>query len=126
MGNPERLSLFKQVPINWKVKNGFRSLYEKVYSIRRSNPELVEGTFKALAAKAGNDVLAYERKSAGKTAICVFNFSKMPVSDVHIDVGEIENTKLDDAVSGRSYRVSNGKLILSLKGFGFLILVSHN
>lgn len=123
VGNPKRLSLFRQVTINWNAKNGYRSLYEKIYSIRSSNPELVTGTYKALHSSGGDDVLVYERSLGDKSAVCVFNFSKRPKRNISIAVGENGNPKMVDEVTGKSFKVSRGKLELSLKSYGFMILV---
>ena len=122
-GNPKRLSLFKQVLINWHAKNGFRSLYEKIYAIRRSNGELVKGTYVALHSKG--DVLAYERKLRGKTAVCVFNFSRAPQRDVRLGVPGIGDVKLVDEVTGKPFSASDDSLTLSLKGYGFMILTGR-
>ncbi len=122
VGNRERLSLFEQVLINWSAKNGYRSLYEKVYSIRRANPELAQGTYKAVAAGSGESILAFERVLNGRRAICVFNFSKVPVEAVKVTVSGSGSQSFVDDVTERRYTNHNGSIELSIRKFGFLIL----
>lgn len=124
VGNPKRLSLFKQVTINWSVKNGYRRLYEEIYSIRRSHPVLVSGSYKPLSTTAGKEVLAYERKLNGKIAVCLFNFSKAPSVKFHVRVEGLGNATLHDALSNKVHKAGGGKLELSMKGNGYLILLS--
>ncbi len=123
VGNPQRLSLFKQVLIDWNVKNGFRALYGKIYSIRRSNPEFVTGTFTPLVTDGGGNVVAYERKSGTHTAVCVFNLSNSPKNEVAVDVPGTGNSRAVDAVTGCVYRVHNGKIELNMRAYNFKILV---
>ena len=123
VGNSKRLSLFEQVPIDWKVKNGFRDLYEKVYSIRKSNPEFEQGIYKELSTSDGRDVLAFERKLGRRTAICVFNFSKLREENVRIGVSGLGDINLVDEITGISLPVKSGKIEVSLKKHGFMILV---
>ncbi len=125
IGNPKRLSLFEQVPIDWKVKNGFRRLYENVYRIRRSNSELISGSYRPLYVKGDDDVLIYERILDGKKALCVFNFSKQPVADVQIDSTGFGNENVINRMSGASHPVHSGVLKVSLKSWGFMILTTR-
>lgn len=122
VGNAERLSLFKQVPIDWSARNSYRRLYEKVYSIRRADPELVRGGYRPVGASGGRSILAYERTLNGRKAICIFNFSGTPARHVEVKVGGIVNRSFVDAVTGGRYTSRDGILELSLKSFGFLIL----
>ncbi len=124
VGNPERLSLFKQVTIDWNVKNGFRNLYEKIYSIRASHPELVRGSFKPLSTTGGKEVLSYERELNGKIAVCLFNFSKTSSGQFRVVLPGRVISKMQDAVSGKTYHVHDGGVEVSMKGNGFLILLS--
>lgn len=123
VGNPKRLSLFKQVLIDWKVRNGFRRLYEKIYLIRRSNPELELGTYGSLSSSGGDNVVAYERRLSNKRAVCVFNFSSAPATDIKVKVDGVKDAELVDEVSGTKYKVNDGTLELPLKSYGFRILV---
>ncbi len=123
VGNARRLSLFKQVTIDWNVKNGYRKLYEEIYSVRRSNPELVSGSYTPLSTTAGRGVLAYERKLNGKAAVCVFNFSRTPSGKFHVQLEGPASTSVRDALNGRTYEVHDGRLELSMEGSGFLILL---
>ncbi len=122
VGNPKRLSLFKQVLIDWKVENGFRALYERIYSIRKSVPELRGGTFIPLSAEGGN-VLAYERQLNHERAVCVFNFSKTPLPKVVVKVDGVANGVLAEKVTGRRYKITDGTFEMPLKSYGFGILV---
>ncbi len=122
VGNPKRLSLFEQVLIDWKVKNGFRALYEKIYSIRRSVPALEAGSFRPLRAE-GVDVVAYERQLDHEKVVCVFNISKTPVPKVVVKVDGAINGVLSDKVTGRRYKVTDGTFDIPLKSYGFGILV---
>lgn len=123
VGNAKRLSLFKQVTIDWNVKNGFRKLYQNIYSVRRTNPELVSGSYKPLSVTEDKEVLAYERRLNDKVAVCIFNFSKAPSGKFRVLVDGIGNANLRDALSGRTYKVREGHMELSMKGNGFLILL---
>ncbi len=123
VGNPKRLSLFKQVLINWKAENGFRGLYEKIYSIRRLNPELVFGSYEALRARGGKNLLAYERVFNRKTAVCVFNFSASPVREARLELRGVESGELVDEATGTKYEVHGGSVVVPLKEYGFRILV---
>ena len=125
VGNPKRLSLFKQVLINWNVKNGFRALYDKIYSIRRSNPEFVTGTYEPLVSNGGGNVVAYERKSGARMAVCVFNFSRSRKNKVAIDVPGIGDSKLVDEVTGRAYKAHDGKLEFHMRAYDFKILLAR-
>lgn len=123
VGNPKRLSLFEQVLINWKAKNGFRNLYEMIYSIRRSDPELMSGIFKPLSSD-GN-ILAYERKSHDGTAVCVFNFFGNPDKNIMIRIPGMGDARFVDRVSGMSFKAHEGVVSMALKSWGFAILVSR-
>ncbi len=125
VGNPKRLSLFEQVSIDWNVKNGFRKLYEKVYSIRRNNPELVRGNYTPFYAERNRNVLAYERQLDGKKAICVFNFSKQPVKNVKVLLSGFNHARMMNELNGRPLVIRNNTLTLSMKSYGYVILIQH-
>jgi len=122
VGNPEQLSLFEQVPINWNRDGAFRSFYEKIFSIRNSHDELKVGEYRVLPTSDGRDVFAFERKVGKKIALCIFNFASANNSLVTISVEQDNNLNLVDFMTGRKFQIKNGKVDVSLKAHEFLIL----
>jgi glycosidase len=122
VGNPEKLSLFEQVPINWNNDGSFRKFYEEIFSLRRSNAALTYGSYKALTTNDGQDIFAFERTAGNDEALCVFNLSKSGKPDVEISVGSAANSSFADGVTGEQFHVKDGKVTVSLEKYGFLIL----
>ncbi len=122
VGNAKRLSLFEQVPIDWNERNGFRELYEKIYDIRKAHPELKRGSYKMLPTSDERNVFAFERKLGDRIAVCVFNFSKLEKKNIKISVSGLNNLNFIDDVTGERFPVKSGKLEISLREYGFMIL----
>lgn len=120
--NPEKLSLFEQVPISWNDHETFRKFYEEIFSLRNSHDELKVGEYTALPTNDEQDVFAFERKEGKKKTICIFNFSKTKDSHVIIRMKSDENLNLVDSITGQKFQVKNGRIDVSLKGSSFLIL----
>lgn len=122
VGNPEKLSLFEQVPIDWKNDGSFRSFFERVFSLRASHDELRVGDYKVLPTNDAQDVFAFERKLGKNRSVCIYNFAKTKESDVKISVDSEDNLNLVDGITGRKFEVRNGKINVSLTAYGFLVL----
>lgn len=121
VGNSKRLSLFEQVLIDWTHGNAFRNLYQKIYGIRSAHPELDAGSYEKLAT-SDRDVFAFERKLGSRILVCVYNFSRSEKKIVKIGVRGLNNLNLVDNLTHEQFQVKSGKLEISLKEYGFLIL----
>lgn len=122
VGNPEKLSLFEQVPINWSSDGSYRSLYEKIFSLRNSHDELRAGDFEVLPTNDSQNVFAFERKRGKNISVCIYSFAKTAKSDVRISVEGEDGLSLVDGITGRKFVVKNGKIDVSLTAYGFLVL----
>lgn len=122
VGNPERLSLFEQVPIDWTVKNGFSEFYKEILQIRRTHDALLSGEYHSLATSDPRDVFAFERRTGNSTVVCVFNFSKQPLENFEVDIEDASSPVMIDALSGNRIHLTDHKLALTLKARGFAIL----
>jgi glycosidase len=122
VGNSEKLSLFEQVPVDWKNDGSFRSFFEKVFSLRASHDELSAGDYRVLSTNNPRDVFAFERKLEKNRSVCIYSFAKTEKSDVRISVDGEDNLSLVDGITGRKFEVKNGKINVSLTAYGFLVL----
>ena len=82
VGNPQRLSLFEKVAIDWSTGREFRELYTELATLRRSLPWLSTGSYEPIDHNGGSSVLAFARHPWGQAGkvVGVFNFSETPVS----------------------------------------------
>ena len=122
MGNPQELSLFEQVPIDWRSEDSYRSFYEKIFHLRSGHEELKDGKFKILSTNEPQIVFAFERENGKAGSICVFNLSKTDHSDIEVRIEGRRSGILVDYITGREYKIENGALRISLGRYHFLIL----
>jgi glycosidase len=124
VGNPEKLSLFEQVPINWNNDGSFRNFYEKIFSLRKSHGDIRYGSYRVLPTNDTRDILAFERKTGNDKAVCVFNFAATKKSNIEIDVNGRNGLNFIDGITGQQFQIKNGRITVSLAKYGFLILMT--
>jgi len=123
--NPDSLSLFQQVPINWDVSNGYRHFYTMIDHIHTGIKEFVYGNYTKLENSEPDDVFAFKRVYRGDVAVCIFNFAKTKREGIRIDLNQPGRLNLIDPMTGKRYVSSGGKLVVNLNERGFLILVTN-
>ena len=90
-------------------------LYQKLIATRKAEPALRRGDFSVLATHNANDTLVYRRALAGtaRDAIVALN-NNVVGRDIHVPLKDIaaDGTKFTDALTGKSFVVTNGAIEL--------------
>ena len=105
--------------------NSMLSFYKKLVQIRNQNLVLQSGAPKILMSDDAKKSLAYARTLNGATAIIILNRSQSAQVLEVSDVSMARNGKFADALSGKSYAVSNGRLEVELAPLSSAILLAE-
>lgn len=120
-GNDKRLDLFDKVDIDWSKNPDFRSLYEKLTSLRARHPALRGGNYVSLKNSGGKNVFSFARTSVGDVVIGVINFSNQ-VKFFAIDVPDSLGGRFVEAFDGSSVSFGNESTKLILQPLGYTLL----
>ena len=124
---------YNRAPFPWDDKPGtygsedhsLESYYAKLGTIRNAHSALRTGDFRTLLTDDTNLVYSFGRSDASEKAVIALNNNTGLLSSVSISVsGYIANgTVLTDALTGATYTVSNGAVLVSnFAGKGAVIL----
>ncbi len=103
-------------PFEWNYTGeadrvALRDYYKKLIQIRKENPALTKGDFKTLLTR--DKIYGYLRDYKGQKIVCVIN-NELEPRDIEMDVPM--NGNLTDLMTGKSYPVKDGKIIIHLDG----------
>jgi cyclomaltodextrinase / maltogenic alpha-amylase / neopullulanase len=102
-------------------------LYQKLIETRKSEPALRRGDFQVLATHNDDSTMVYRRKLEGydRDAVVAIN-NNVVGKDIRVPLAEIavDGTRFTDALSGRSYTVREGQILLDAVdgNFGAVLL----
>ncbi|MCW2959836.1 MAG: Cyclomaltodextrinase [Thermoleophilia bacterium] len=90
-------------------------LYQKLISTRKAEPALRRGDFQVLATHNADSTLVYRRSVTGnpRDAIVALN-NNVVGKDIHVPLKGIadDGTSFTDALTGRSFQVKDGQIVL--------------
>jgi glycosidase len=90
-------------------------LYQKLITTRKAEPALRRGDFSVLATHNADSTLVYRRHVEGvaRDAIVAIN-NNVTGKDIRVPLEGVaaDGTQFTDALSGRSFRVENGQIVL--------------
>ncbi len=107
--------------MEWQTEKQDRKLfrfYQKLISIRKSEPALRDGSIAFLHCKENDKTVVYERTSGGERIVVILNGDEN-AAEYTMQCGQ---SKWTDLIAGRALAVSNGVLNLKLAPNGFYIL----
>jgi glycosidase len=127
-GNPDKLSLFEKISLNWQTQNDFRQFYTKLFALRASHPALTGATMIRIPSSNDRRVYAFVRLAPADTLLAVFNFASSEFRgtlDFSGTTFGIESSMtLTDIFSGKSTTTTvahPGTLPISVPATGYVL-----
>jgi glycosidase len=76
VGNTKKLKLFEKISIDWKDGIEFRTLYAKLFDLRKNDPAFSGGEMLRLSTSNSRRVYAFARISGTNKFIVILNFDR--------------------------------------------------
>ncbi len=99
-----------------------QAYYRSVLQIRRQNPALRDGTITALTMNNANRIVSFLRRDSRQSVVVAFNDDSKAHTLTLTIAGVSSGAKLTDALSGKPYTVTKGKVSLKLGATSAAIL----
>lgn len=90
VGDPQRLPLFEQVPIEWDRDPEMRAFYEDLLAHRAATPALRYGRFEPIPHTASADVLVFRRAYEGDAVTVAVNVRDRAVTTDLPELGRVD------------------------------------
>jgi glycosidase len=124
IGDTNPTSLFTQQYIDWmRPRHPEDSqVFKNLLTLRRAHPTLAHGTTTWCATSEAGSVVSYLRTSADERVVVVVNLSSQRrTTTVTLPSGQSPGGTVADLGSGRTYRITNHSLDLTLAPYAYLI-----
>lgn len=121
-GNETKLGLFEKFEIDWTKGTEWREFYTKLFSIRKRNSSLANGTYTPVHNNRSDAVYTFLRSNDGNTVLAAFNFDGGEKT-AHIELpGKYSGKTFLNAFTGKMVSEQN-VVSLVLPPFGYRIFV---
>lgn len=110
VANDRKLSLFEKVDIDWSRPDEMRSLYRRLFQLRREHKALSRGEMVRVPSSADQDVYAFFRIAGRDRVLVVLNFSpeaRAALLDLPLDriVPRVKRATLTEVFTGEELRL---------------------
>ena len=124
IGDTNPTSLFTQQYIDWtRPRHPEDSqVIKNLLTLRRTHPSLVHGTTTWCATSRAGSVVGYLRATTDERVVVVVNLSSQrTTTTVTLPSGQSPGGTIADLSSGRTYRITNRSLDVTLAPYAYLI-----
>lgn len=118
--NHKQLQFFEKDPIEWGTECALHSFYKTLYTLKKCHPALAaDAPLQIVSVDEGQGILAFARKTAGKSVLVLLNFSG---EERRLLVPEGHSGNFTDLFTGQhTVLAANSPVVLPPRGFSVFV-----